>query len=123
MDDQPTLKNKSNEALDFGLSYLGLNSSQRESFLHHMTSKQCLVLRNCSYNLLMNSSIAITQSDKNYLKKHVGIIRQLASKKICTTEKRDLLVKRNLLIRRILRILVDYIQIEKDKIKKKKKDN
>ena len=120
MDDQPTLKNKSSEALDFGLNYLGLNSSQRESFLLHLTSKQCLVLRNCSYNLVMNSSIAITQNDKNYLKKQMGIIRQLASKKICTTEKRGLLVKKNLLIRRILRILVDYIQLEKDKLKKPK---
>ena len=120
MDDQPTLKNKSSEALDFGLNYLGLNNSQRESFLLHLTSKQCLVLRNCSYNLIMNSSIAITQNDKNYLKKQMGIIRQLASKKICTTEKRGLLVKKNLLIRRILRILVDYIQLEKDKLKKPK---
>ena len=110
------LKNKSSEALDFAEGYLHLNANQRESFLQHMSDKQCHILTNCIYNLIMNSSINISQPDKNYLKKRMGIIRTLASKKICATDKRTRLVRQNLLIRRILKILLAYVRSEKAKV-------
>ena len=118
--DQPKWKNKSGEALDFAESYLQLNTKQRESFLAQMTVRQCNILRNCLYNLIMNSSINISQTDRKYLNKRIGIIKTLASKKVCATDKRDILVKKNLLIRRILRILLTYVQEEKAKIPKVK---
>ena len=118
MEDYPDLKSQSDEALDFSFGYMRLNALQREGFLRHLTGKQCRILRNCVFNVIVNTSFNISQTDRKYLKKYMPVLKKIASKRICVGDKREVLVKKNLLIRRVLKIVISYIESEKIRLDK-----
>lgn len=105
----------SEQAYEFAVSFLGLNEKQRSAFLVHMTGNQCRILRLCAYNILLNGDITIPAADRRYLQRNQGVLRQLASKRLCLGDKRILLANKGLLIRRLLRIVVDYIGKERQR--------
>ena len=96
--------------LDFAWVLMSTSSNQRLAILKHATIKQCNLVREMAYNLLLNSSIKFNDRDRSFLKKHTNSIRRLASKKVCNTEKKSILVQKHLLIKRMAKIVLEYLQ-------------
>ena len=102
------------EAGAFAHQYLELNVRQRPAFLTHMSRKQCETLRNCVYNLLLNTSIQMSDSDRRYLARHTKVLRLLASKRLCLRHKSQLLRGKAAMITRLMRIIANYLLTEKE---------
>ncbi len=100
---------------NFGKVFLSFSPKQRKDFLLNIKQKQCNLIRSASYNILLNSEIVLTDQQKQYLRRRVGTIKRLASKRVCLTDKKPILTKNISLIRKILAIVVEYIDIQKDK--------
>ncbi len=98
-----------NEVYDLGVVYLQFSKQQRLDFLASIWTKQCEIIQHVAYN----THIALNIDDRNYLRKHIGSIRKLASSKICLLEKRVILIKKAPVIHRLMKIAVDYIDSER----------
>ena len=97
-------------ALDFCDAFLSLNIRQRESFILHMNKSQCEKVRCCTYNVLLNSSITLNNTDRAYLRKYQDILKLVASRRVSLSEKRGLLAKRTNVIARVLKVASEYIK-------------
>ena len=82
---------------------------QRISILKNVTKEQCKLIREIAYNILFNTSITIEKEDKKYLKKYLLAIKLLASKKVCSSDKIEILAKKHLLIKRLAEIVYTYL--------------
>lgn len=108
-----------NEVYELGVVYLQFSKQQRLDFLASIRTNQCEIIQHVAYNTLLNSHIALTIEDRNYLRKHIGAIRKLASSKICLLEKRVILIKKAPVIHRLMKIAVEYIERERASLKSK----
>lgn len=106
----------STELLSLAQIFLSLNKQQSRSFLAGISRGQCNLIRIASYNLLMNSSVQMSDVDRIYLRRHSAAIRKLASRRLCLSDKKDILVKKAPLIRRILQTMSSYITQEQNKL-------
>ena len=82
---------------------------QRKIILKNITKKQCATLRAIIYNVMFNKDIVLKPQDKTYLTRHISDIKYLASKKICLSEKKDIIYKKYLLIKRVIQIANRYL--------------
>jgi len=67
-----------------------LSTSTRQTrltILKHITSWQCELLRQIFLNIVLNSSINLSTSEKSYMKNRLTSIKLLASKRICKKKK------------------------------------
>ncbi len=101
------------DVYNFAKVFLSFSPKQRKDFLTNIKQNQCNLIRSASYNLLLNSEIILSETQRQYLKPRVGRVKKLASKRICLTEKRQVLVKNISLIRKIWGIVIDYIDIQR----------
>ena len=97
---------------DLATFFLKLSPQQRKSFLQHTTREQCEILRQASYNILLNTSMQVNDDDKQYLNRHISSIRKLASTKICNKDKQHILYKKYNVITRILKIIVKFFDTQ-----------
>ena len=96
------------EVIDFLKFLTQVSDKQRIALLSYLNSKQCKIIRQLAYNILFNSSINIASEDLLFLKKNSDYIKQIASKNICLKKKREVLVKRHLLVKRLGAIALTY---------------
>lgn len=82
---------------------------QAISILTNITRKQCDFIRQIAYNILFNQSIDFSEQDRDYFKRKSISIKQLASKRICLTKKRDILVYQYPVVRRLIDIVAKYL--------------
>jgi len=82
--------------------------------INHLTSKDCALIRQVSYNVLFNSSIQLKEIDRQYLTKHIGLIRSLASRRISIRDKRRDLDKKQFVLKRLAKITLEYLEDETD---------
>ena len=75
--------------------------SQRVALLKHLTKQQCAHMRSLSHNLMFNSDISPTEGDRRYLNRHSSIIKHIASRRVCSQDKKDLLVENQSLVKRL----------------------
>ncbi len=92
-----------------GLSILDFSPQQRRSFLAQIRRNQCEIIRQVATNVLLNSSMILSDSERSYFKKKQGILRQLASKRICMDDKRELLPKYSSVVKQLMKVAVRYI--------------
>ena len=76
-----------------------LNKQQRIAFLSHISKQDCKLLQVVSYNILTHPDINISAREKRYFNYNIGKIKKLASSKVCHPDKRNILVKKHLLIK------------------------
>ena len=98
------------DALDFVKTLVLVNHQQRLGILRNITKKQCAVIRQVAYNILFNSSIALTDKDRAYLRRHSKSVKELASRRICLKRKTAILVKKHLLVKYIAEITFHYLR-------------
>ncbi len=91
-----------------GLSILDFSPQQRRSFLAQIRRNQCEIIRQVATNVLLNSSMILSDSERSYFKKKQGILRQLASKRICMDDKRELLPKYSSVVKQLMKVAVRY---------------
>ena len=102
--------NNNSDVVDF-LRLLTITSyEQRLSILERITKKQCTIIRHLAYNLMFNESIEITGKDRSYLKRHTKSIKELASKKTCAGRRKEILVAKHLLVIRLAKLALKYLQ-------------
>lgn len=101
---------------EFGRFLLSLSHRQLKNFLSSVTRAQCELIRQSSYNLFFNTSIKLEEVDRAYLRRYSKALKQLASKKVCLTDKRGILAKRSSLIKRIMKIVITYIDQENSSV-------
>ena len=99
---------------NFATGFLSLNNRQRAAFFINVTHSQCKILISCAYNVLLNSSLDISVDDRKYLRRHSSIIRKIASKRICLSDKKHMLVKKASLVSRLLKIVVIYLDKDRE---------
>lgn len=95
--------------IDFLKLFVVTNREQRLGLLRNISTEQCDLIRQAAYNILFNSSLTLSEKDKNYFKKHIGAIKRLASKRICLEKRRPILVKHHLVVKRIASIALKYL--------------
>ena len=88
------------------------NRPQRIQIIRYLTSKQCNILREVAYNLLVNSSITISKPDRAYLRRRIAVIKKLASKRFCFKIKKDILLANQSLLKKIVDIILNYWEKE-----------
>ena len=84
--------------------------NQRLAIFRNITSKQCQIIRQVAYNILINTSLHISQKDRLYLRKSIKLLRLLASRLVDLEAKKEILIDRHLLIKRIATIALQYLQ-------------
>lgn len=104
------------DVYEFINSFLGFTPKQRLAVLSDVTAAQCEVIRQVCVNILLNTSITISQEDRGYLNKQLPAIKKLASHNICTSDKKYILSKRGPLITRLFKIALNYISKRLDEL-------
>ena len=84
--------------------------AQRISLLRHISKSQCTHLKGLAHNLMFNSEITLTSEEKKYLTRHSGVIKQIASRRVCLEEKKNLLVDNQRLVKRLVDIGLAYLK-------------
>ncbi len=92
--------------------FLKLAPQQRIPFLQHATKDQCEIIRQASYNILLNSSIELDASSRQYLNRNIGSIKKLASTKVCNKDKQHILHKKHNVIARIFKIIIKFFDTQ-----------
>ena len=83
---------------------------QRLALFKNITSKQCHFIRQVAYNILINTSLQISEKDRLYLRRSIGLLKKLASRRIDLEEKKKIVLDRHLLVKRIASIALQYLQ-------------
>jgi hypothetical protein len=89
-----------------------LSTSTRQTrlaILKNIVSWQCELLRQIFYNIVLNSSIDLSSSEKDYMKKRLTTVKLLASKKVCKKKKSEIFVKNQSLVLKACKIVVKYL--------------
>ena len=102
-------QDKDTAILDISNLLIQLTDTQRLCFLRHISLAQCRLIRFLCLNILLNTSIVLDEVDKSYLKRHTSAIKKLASKRVCTSDKKVILVRKQKLIKRVAEIVVKYL--------------
>ena len=97
---------------DLCVVFVQFSKQQRVDFLKNIRPQQCEIIQMIAYNTLLNTHLEISTEDRSYLRRHVSSIRKLASSKICTQEKRGILVKKAPVVYRLMQIALTYIEQE-----------
>ena len=105
----------SKDVLALSQTFMSLTPQQSRSFLIGISKDQCDLIRMSAYNLLLNSSIQLSEADREYFKRHSAPLRKLASRRLCLLDKKAILVKRAPLIRRMFKTVSEYIEEEQKK--------
>jgi len=84
--------------------------NQRLALFRNITPKQCHIIRQVAYNILINTSIQLTPKDRSYLRNSIDLLKQLASRRVEINEKREILLKRHLLVKKIAAIALQYLR-------------
>lgn len=103
-----------NDVYELGIAFLNFTPKQRVALLSDINSTQCEIIRQMCVNILLNSSMSISQEDRKYLGRHLNAIRKLASQNICTRDKKYIVTKNNALITRLFKVAVSYISKQLD---------
>ena len=101
--------------------FLSFSPKQRKDFLTNIKQNQCNLIRSASYNILLNTDIVLTENQIKYLKPRASRVKRLASKRVCLQDKKSILLKNVSLIKKILSIVVEYIDIQRSKKKEEEK--
>lgn len=83
--------------------------SFRKILLTNLPQKQCELIRQVALNILLNTSIELSDQDKVYLRSKKKIIQLIASKKVCAAEKRSILKNNQETIKKIATITINYL--------------
>ena len=83
---------------------------QRISLLKHVSRAQCTHMRSLAYNLMFNSAMNLTPEERKYLSRHSRVIKQIASRRFCLQEKKDLMVDNQILVKRMADIVLPYLK-------------
>ena len=100
---------KEGAVLDFMKVFLITTKEQRLGILRNITKKQCAQIRQVAYNILFNDSLNISAEEREYLKRHHTSIKQLASGRVSLDRKKRILVRKQLLVKRLAEIAVNYL--------------
>ncbi len=92
-----------------GLAILDFSPQQRLSFLSQIRRNQCEIIRQVATNVLLNSSITLSDAERQYFRRKQSVLWHLASKRVCMDDKRHLLTKYSPLIRQLMQVTVRYI--------------
>ena len=95
--------------LDFMKVFLIATKEQRLAILRNITKKQCGQIRQVAYNILFNDSLDISADEREYLKRHHTAIKKLASGRVSLDTKKRILVRKQLLVKRLAEIAVNYL--------------
>ena len=85
------------------------NKQQRISYLHFADKRICKIIREVAYNILLNETIKLEDKEKKYMRRKIKDIRTLASKFTSIHDRRELLVKQHLLIKKIAKITLRHL--------------
>jgi hypothetical protein len=99
----------SNPLLEFAGVLSSVTDAQRTALLKSVTSRQCQLLREIAFNILFNTSITISEKDKNYFKNSSYFIKLLASKRVCQRDKKKFLLKKRKLIKKLSKTVHKYL--------------
>ena len=83
---------------------------ERLTIIRHLSPRDCRFIRQVVYNILFNSSLDIKEKDRIYFRRNIGTLRILASRGINAAEKRLLLGKRHLLLKRLVIAALSYLE-------------
>ena len=106
----------SEEVLQLAQTFLTLNAQQSRAFLSVISRDQCNLIRMSVYNVLLNTALEITDTDRVYLRKHSYTLRKLASRRFCLSDKKTILTKKVPLIRLVFKLVLQYIESERAKL-------
>ena len=81
----------------------------RLEILKNITQQQCKYLRQIFLNILLNSSLELTDRDRAYFRRLLTTIKILASKRVCKKTKLGIFVKNAALVIRACKITVKYL--------------
>lgn len=76
----------------------------------HLKPAEAGLLRQVAYNILFNSSFRLGERDKVYFKRRLPLLRRIASRRISTAEKRSLLAKKPLFLKRLAVVAREYLR-------------
>ena len=88
------------------------DKTQRVVLLHFIDLKKYRVIKEVAVNILLNKHIALSESEKRYLRRKTPILKNLALKQQNLTDIRAFLVKHQMLIKRICRIVLKHLAIK-----------
>jgi hypothetical protein len=86
------------------------SKNQRRALLSTIAGAQLKILRDVSYNILLNSNIQLTQEQRSYLRRHSSIIKQWASRHVSACKKRDLASSHPYLVKKLAEIALTYLE-------------
>ena len=85
---------------------------QRRLILKNITRTQCVYLKEIALNILTNQVLVFSESDRRYLRGNILEVKKLASHSICLDEKKKIIEKRHLLIKKLCLIVSKYLDKE-----------
>ena len=95
---------------DFALlrTLADISPKQRVALLQNLSTKQAKLLTDASYNCILNEAIKIDKRKKANLKKHIGIIKVLGSKKVPISWKKKNFHKHQYILKQIADVIAEY---------------
>ena len=102
MDTEPKL-------LQFLRLVRSVRAVDRLALIGRLRPKEISYIRQTAYNLLFNSSMVIEQTDRSYFRRNIGAIRLLASRRVDIGQKRELLTRQPLLLKRLAKVASNYL--------------
>lgn len=78
-------------------------------FIRQLTTRECRFIREVSYNILFNSSMALTDTARQYFRRNITNLRLLGSIRICAGEKRTILNGNHPLLKRMAAEALRYL--------------
>ena len=85
------------------------NKQQRLGYFHFIDTKTAKYIREIAVNILINDSFEFTDKEKQYLKRKLGHIRQIASRYTSIYKKREIFVAQHLLLKKLAAITLRHI--------------
>lgn len=100
----------SEEIKNFALLLTQVEKPVRITILKHLTTRQCEFVRQIATNILLNGSLNLDTNAKSYIRNNLSEIKKLASKLVCKKLKRNILVKKQQMIKKLALLTVQYLQ-------------
>ncbi len=91
---------------------LSFNREKRVYFLKQISLKYATVIRELAVNLLLNRNFDLSEKEKTYWKNNLQVLKEIGSRGFGLTKRRDLFVKKQLLIRRLVAFTYQYLTQE-----------
>lgn len=88
---------------------LRLSKSRRISWIQDLTPAEAGLLRQVAYNILFNSSLQLSERDRTYFNRRLPLLRRIASRRVPTAEKRLILGKKPMFLKRLALVANEYL--------------